>query len=102
MSTAFQAALEGDKAGRAAIVASEWIKGVYGSGLERFSLEELEPSKDGSHWLVTFGWDRPPPRVPQAPDSPVFQIPARVYKMVRVDARTGRVLGMKARELSPV
>ena len=75
---------------------------MYGGGLERLSLEELEPSKDGSQWLVTFGWDRPPPKLHASPDSPVFQIPTRVYKTVRVDARSGKVLGMKARELSPV
>lgn len=56
-------------------------------------LEEVELSKDDRYWLVTLGLI---PSLARAAGGTVGE-DDREYKLIRVDARTGRVLSMEIR-----
>ena len=61
-------------------------------------LEEIELSEDERYWLITVGYDNPTAVgalrgkyvLPQ-------KVPLRKYKVVRVDAQTGRPVSIKTR-----
>lgn len=55
-------------------------------------LEEVERS--GDQWLVTVGFTRPATGI-----GSVIAGPRRAFKRVRIDAETGKFLGMEIREL---
>jgi len=66
-------------------------------------LEEVEESEDGSHWLITIGYDveralSPAQRNLQSVLSPMPPV-VRKYKIFKVDAKTGRILSMKIRSV---
>lgn len=65
---------------------------------ENVQLEEIELSDDERHWLITVGYDDP---AHASRPTLKFQLPGqrvpRKYKVVRVDASTGRALSVKIR-----
>ncbi len=63
--------------------------------VESVSLEEVELSEDGKHWLITLGYEfRPKSGIAAA-----FGPPKTKFKVFKVDTRNGRVVAMKIRKL---
>lgn len=62
----------------------------------RTEVEEIEMTKDKRFWLVTLGYDAPARNNPHLPD--FLLVPARKYKVFKIDARTGTVVAMKMPE----
>lgn len=82
--------------------AREYMSIVYPEGLEDLQLEEVALTDAEDSWLVTFGFlrDEPPQRRGgfQLVPALVDKEKTRVYKIVDVDARTGKVKSMKIRQ----
>lgn len=76
----------------AANAAAEYFKELYPT-VTAFSLEEVELSEDGTHWMITLSFEIPPQSLMQ------FQPPRTKFKVFKVDAKTGRVVAMKIRKL---
>jgi hypothetical protein len=79
--------------------AMAFVKKVYGK-VDGLRLEEVELSDYERYWLITIGFDEP------ATKSPLKQILSshlpvdemiRVYKIIKIDAKTGEALSMKIR-----
>lgn len=64
-----------------------------------FSLEEVELSPDGSHWLITLSFELSAKLLPASNLVLPFQPPRTKFKVFKVDAKTGAVLAMKIRKL---
>ena len=64
-------------------------------------LEEVEESEDGAYWLITIGYDMKQAKSALAPNLPNIFGPqtVRQYKVVKIEAKTGRVVSMKMRPL---
>ena len=81
----------------AANAAAAYFKELY-SNVTAFSLEEVELSEDGTHWLITLSFE-----IPATPSRSnvvwPFQPPKTKYKVFKVDSKTGRVVAMKIRRL---
>ncbi len=61
-------------------------------------LEEIEMSEDGRFWLITVGYDNPTAiNVVSHKFVLPHQVPLRKYKIVKVDAETGRPVSIKIR-----
>lgn len=85
-------------------IAGQYMRDLYqGEELPHFRLEEVELSEDSSEWLVTFGFTASERDVET--NSFIAAIggstsrPRRDYKLIRVDARTGKALAMNIRTL---
>ena len=90
-------------------LAKEFAKGIYESEkISQLGLEAVERTEDGKHWLVTLGFSRPwtAPRSIKRQDplrSPFEQAfhesrapkVEREYKLFKVDAQSGTVVGME-------
>jgi hypothetical protein len=90
-------------------LAKEFAKGIYESEkISQLGLEAVERTEDGKHWLVTLGFSRPwttprsilrqdPLRSPfeQAFNESRKPMVEREYKVFRVDAQSGEVVGME-------
>lgn len=69
--------------------------------LSGLGLEAIERTEDGKHWLVTLGFQRAASRARRrARISPLERVlpspePDREYKVFKVDAGSGEVLGMQ-------
>ncbi len=74
-------------------------------------LEEIERSKDGKFWLITIGYWQPKPkslldkeleRMKSQSSGIVLRLPSaeviKVYKVIKVDAQSNRVISMKIRD----
>jgi hypothetical protein len=79
----------------AANAAAAYFKDLY-PNVTAFSLEEVELSEDGTHWLITLSFEIPPT---QSLSRLPFQPPKTKFKVFKVDAKTGRVIAMKIRKL---
>jgi len=66
--------------------------------ISEFSLEEVELSEDGKHWLITLGFKAPPARTSTTIEL-LTKPPQTKFKVFKVDAKTGKVLSMKIRSL---
>ena len=66
--------------------AAQYIKELFGEPFG-LALEEVEQSKDGRFWLITLGYN------------PNIFTARRQYKILMVDAETGKVVSMKIRKL---
>jgi hypothetical protein len=84
-------------------LAKEFAARIYETEkISRLGLEAVERTDDGKHWLVTLGfsrpWSYPKARGSFSPLEEVLprpkQQPEREYKVFRVDANTGAVLGI--------
>jgi len=86
-------------------LAKEFAGGIYeNEKISRLGLEAVERTDDGKHWLVTLGFSRPW-SYPEGSSSPLDGVfprpkpqPDREYKVFRVDANTGAVLGIDRAE----
>jgi hypothetical protein len=88
-------------------LAKDFAEGIYeGEKIARLGLEAVEKTGDGKYWLVTLGFSRPWSRKSQKKDTfksvtehlqGVVREPKldREYKVFKVDARSGRVIGME-------
>lgn len=84
-------------------LAKEFAARIYeAEKISRLGLEAVERTDDGKYWLVTLGFSRPwsYPKA-QGSFSPLDEVlprperqPEREYKVFRVDANTGAVLGI--------
>lgn len=87
--------------------AKEFASKIYeAEKISRLGLEAVERTEDGKHWLVTLGfsrpWDYPKGRGSKSSSySPLDEVlprpepqPEREYKVFRVDASSGEVLGI--------
>jgi hypothetical protein len=82
---------------QAASAAAAYFKELY-PNVVSFSLEEVELSEDGSHWLITLSFEIP--ANPHLGNVLVqFQAPKTKFKVFKVDAKTGKVVAMKIRKL---
>ncbi|MEL6460846.1 MAG: hypothetical protein AAFQ91_21735 [Cyanobacteria bacterium J06621_15] len=91
------------------------VKDTLGKNVENLLLEETELSEDGKFWLITIGFDR---EVDPNKERIYYSNPSmindlglnrvgdllpkskrviieRVYKVVKVDSQTGKILSMK-------
>lgn len=75
--------------------------------VSRLGLEAVERSEDGRYWLVTLGFSRPwdYPKYRRRPRTALDDIlpsadsePDREYKVFKVDAESGEVVGMQVFE----
>jgi|ERR1035441_1849701 hypothetical protein len=83
----------------AANAAAEYFKELYPT-VTAFSLEEVELSEDGAHWLITLSFEVPISRLSSLSNVALaFQPPKTKFKVFKVDAKTGRVVAMKIRKL---
>jgi hypothetical protein len=78
----------------AANAAAAYFKELYPT-VRAFSLEEVELSEDGAHWLITLSFEIAPSNTVVLP----FQPPRTKFKVFTVDAKTGEVLKMRIRKL---
>ena|SRR5665213_2598289 len=81
---------------QAASAAAAYFKELYHTVIS-FSLEEVELSEDGSHWLITLSFDIN--ANPGLGALMAFQPPRTKFKVFKVDAKTGKVIAMKIRKL---
>jgi hypothetical protein len=68
---------------------------VLNQRISDVSLEEVEQSEDGKHWLITLGYSEARSKNLKLPE--FLQVPLRKLKVFTVDATTGQVKGMKIR-----
>jgi hypothetical protein len=59
------------------------------------SLEEVELSSDGKHWLVTFSFEEMRRKSPALPG--FLQVPRQRFKVFKIERESGRVVSMKTR-----
>jgi len=88
--------------------ALEYLQGLYPRSLEGLDLEEIELANDEQSWLVTLGFWEHKPRslldkaLAESTVGLVLKVPSaeitRVYKVVKVDAHSGKAVSMKIRE----
>ena len=81
----------------------QFVKNLYSDEVFGLQLEEVELSDDEQYWFVTVGFFREDPNKTMAinPVNPfrvVEDKAIRVYKVVKVDALSGKPLSMKIRE----
>ena len=69
----------------AAEVAAKYLAELSSLNRQDISLEEIELTSDEKYWLITLGHPRS------------FFGPAKDYKVIKVDAETGKALSMKMR-----
>ena len=81
----------------AATAAAAYFKGLYPT-VSAFSLEEVELSEDGTHWLIRLSFEIGPSHGLGVLPTP-FQPPRTKFKVFKVDAKTGRGIAMKIRKL---
>ena len=82
---------------QAASAAAAYFKELY-PNVVSFSLEEVELSEDGSHWLITLSFEIPAnPRLGGVLVQ--FQPPKTKFKVFKVEAKTGKVVAMNIRKL---
>lgn len=87
---------------RAVTAAIDYVKDLYaGSNLRDLLLEEVEFSEATDQWLVTVGFS-----LPETKEEDVSLIMPRTsralshrYKVVNIDAKTGKPVSMKIRSL---
>ena len=63
--------------------------------ISEVSLEEIEQSTDGKHWLITLGYNEALAKNFKLPE--FLRVPLRKLKVFTVDASTGQVKAMKNR-----
>ena len=70
------------------------------AGVSNVALEEVEFLEEENCWLITLGVDEPV-RVKVPPAVNLFggPPPTRMFKIFKVNARTGKVISMKIRKL---
>lgn len=71
----------------AAQAALKHFADLMGSGPAGAALEEIEWLEDAKHWLVTVGYN----------EASGLGLGQRKFKILRVEAETGRVVSMKSR-----
>jgi hypothetical protein len=88
-------------------LAKEFATGIYEKEkISRLGLEAVERTEDGKYWVVTLGFSRPWSAKPRKKDvlksfdeamRGIVRDPRleREYKVFRVDAQTGAVVGME-------
>ena len=77
------------------------IKQVYGQEPTNLQVEEIEQSEDGKYWLITLGFNEPPPLNPQnelQKLSFALRPPVRVYRVIKINLESGDFISMKMRE----
>lgn len=87
--------------------AKAFIKDMYADeGVCDVGLEEVSRSEDGRQWLITIGFNTKQKPKSRSPLTEMLSTGVlgkidleRQFKVVHVDARTGRVPTMKIREL---
>lgn len=83
-------------------VAVQYCGQLFGDILNRLQLEEVELSDDEKHWFITVGYDVPGALPASALEDMVQGLkprpPERKYKVVEVDAETGKVKAVKMRQ----
>jgi hypothetical protein len=69
--------------------------------LDDFLLEEVELSEDEKYWLITIGFNlgKTQTRNPLVGITEMTSRPVRSYKLIKVDADTGKPLSMKIRKI---
>lgn len=98
---AMSAILEQPKVNLHAAVASalSFLKEAFTAATEprNLQLEEIEMSDDGRRWLVTLGYDDPAAAQLPTVDQLMRPRPLRKYKVVHVDAESGKATAIKNR-----
>jgi hypothetical protein len=82
-------------------IALEYVADIFASGgIENLALEEVVYDPEADVWDVTVGFARPWDVPKQPIIAPLYDPqPRRVYKVVRVDAKSKEVLSVKLREV---
>ena len=81
----------------AARAAAEYFRELYPT-TRAFSLEEVDLSEDGKHWLVTLSFEIPADSRTSNNVALLFGPPKTNYKVFKVNVRTGDVVSMKIRK----
>ena len=77
------------------------IKEVYGQEMVNLQVEEIEQAEEGKYWLITLGFNAPPPMIPQndlQKLSFALRPPVRVYRVIKINLESGDFISMKMRE----
>jgi hypothetical protein len=82
---------EAGEVSRAVAAAQDYFRALF--PLLEPSLEEVEPSPDKKHWLVTFSYEELRGKSLELPK--FLRVPRQKFKVFKVDRVTGRVLSMK-------
>jgi hypothetical protein len=84
-------------------IAGQYMRDLYqGENLPNFRLEEVELSDDNLEWRITFGFTASEKDVETNSFTTALgstSRPRRDYKLIRVNARTGKALSMSIRTL---
>lgn len=86
---------------KAVDTARSQINKVYGQEPANLQVEEIEQSEDSKYWLITLGFNAPPPMSGQNELQKIsfaLRPPVRVYKVFKIAAETGEFISMKMRE----
>src|SRR4051812_39456179 len=85
--------------------AKQWAADIFAEEkIRNLRLEEVRFDEIKDHWLITIGFARPEPPLPENPlsPSPIQSLLAprwrNSFKVVRISDRDGRVLGVENRE----
>lgn len=77
----------------AAQAAFNYFTALYPS-VKAYSLEEIEQTEDGEHWLITLGFD-----TDAKANGWALMPPKTKFKVFKVNIQTGEVVSMKIRKL---
>ena len=85
---------------QAVAIATQYAEQLFGNALNRLRLEEVELSYDEKHWYITIGFDEPLPfnTLIGTVLEGGLQRTERRYKVVDVDAKSGKVRAVKIRQ----
>ncbi len=78
---------------QAAQIAANYFSDLNPGKFQNLALEEIELTDDEENWLVTLGYN--PPSTNIFVNGPV----AREYKVIRIDAKDGKVVSMKIKKI---
>jgi hypothetical protein len=87
---------------KAVQIATQYAGLLFGNAVNGLRLEEVELSYDEKHWYITLGFDELVssrfPLIPTALESVINPKTERKYKVVDVDAESGKVRAVKIRQ----
>jgi hypothetical protein len=88
---------------RAVVTAINYVEDLYANRkLRDLMLEEVEFSEAANQWLITVGFSLPEPKEETEPliiPSQTTRALSRRYKVVSIDAATGKPISMKIRAI---
>lgn len=96
MATAEEKQIRRIDVAQAAQAATQYFRRLFQVTVDP-TLEEVELSEDGKHWLITLGFTEYKRDPISNPAHFLLPLPKAKFKLFKVDAESGEVLAMKMR-----